>query len=307
MHSNFKQVGFTADLRTCILIFLALLCCVQGAKSSDQASEESCEPITVPLCKDIAYNKTRMPNILRHLQQEDAGLEIHQFYPLVKVQCSRDLQLFLCSVYVPECELGKVTLPCRSLCESAKQGCEALMNKFGFVWPESLACQLFSEESCVKKDSMLEELSAVELHKKLVELGHSVGDQQLSLETCKIMMSYMGKNELGKLEVKKFKKLVEELIILKREFIDYTSGVMTMHQMETALKGREITLNSKTLESIWRHFSSEGGMQYDDFVAGTMKIQTLTDRFKKRISAVLACDCQVATFALEDFIQASLL
>ncbi|XP_061071571.1 uncharacterized protein LOC133105449 isoform X2 [Conger conger] len=281
--------------------------CVKGSKSSLQASQESCEPITVPLCKDIAYNKTRMPNILKHLNQEDAGLEVHQFYPLVKVQCSPDLKFFLCTVYVPKCELGEIRPPCRSLCESAKQGCESLMNKFGFTWPESLACHLFPEESCVKKDSILEELSAMELQKKLIELGHTVGDQQLSLETCKSMMSYMGENESGKLEVKKMNKLLEELILLKREFVGYTSGVMTIHQMETALKGRDITLNSKTFKSIWRHFASEGGMKYDDFVASTMKIQTLTDRFKKRISAGLACDCQVATFALEDFIQASLL
>jgi len=44
-----------------------------------------CEPITIPLCKDIMYNKTIMPNLLNHQKQEDAGLEVHQFYPLVKV------------------------------------------------------------------------------------------------------------------------------------------------------------------------------------------------------------------------------
>jgi len=45
-----------------------------------------CEPITIPLCKDIQYNETIMPNLLNHQKQEDAGLEVHQFYPLVKVQ-----------------------------------------------------------------------------------------------------------------------------------------------------------------------------------------------------------------------------
>jgi len=44
-----------------------------------------CEPITIPLCKDIQYNETIMPNLLLHEKQEDAGLEVHQFYPLVKV------------------------------------------------------------------------------------------------------------------------------------------------------------------------------------------------------------------------------
>jgi len=47
-----------------------------------------CEPITIPLCKDIQYNETIMPNLLNHQKQEDAGLEVHQFYPLVKVRHS---------------------------------------------------------------------------------------------------------------------------------------------------------------------------------------------------------------------------
>jgi len=50
-----------------------------------------CEPITIPLCKDIQYNDTIMPNLLNHQKQEDAGLEVHQFYPLVKVPTADSL------------------------------------------------------------------------------------------------------------------------------------------------------------------------------------------------------------------------
>uniref|UniRef100_A0A3Q3AYN6 Frizzled class receptor 1 n=1 Tax=Kryptolebias marmoratus TaxID=37003 RepID=A0A3Q3AYN6_KRYMA len=103
-----------------------------------------CQPISIPLCTDIAYNETIMPNLLGHTNQEDAGLEVHQFYPLVKVQCSPDLKFFLCSMYAPVCTVLEQALPpCRSLCERARQGCEALMNKFGFQWPDSLACEKF--------------------------------------------------------------------------------------------------------------------------------------------------------------------
>jgi len=45
-----------------------------------------CEPITIPMCKDIQYNMTIIPNLLNHQTQDDAGLEVHQFFPLVKVQ-----------------------------------------------------------------------------------------------------------------------------------------------------------------------------------------------------------------------------
>ncbi|XP_075894716.1 frizzled-2-like [Nelusetta ayraudi] len=103
-----------------------------------------CQPISIPLCTDIAYNKTIMPNLMGHYNQEDAGLEVHQFYPLVKVQCSPDLKFFLCSMYAPVCTvLEKAIPPCRSLCDRAKLGCEALMNKFGFQWPERLRCENF--------------------------------------------------------------------------------------------------------------------------------------------------------------------
>uniref|UniRef100_A0A4W3KEF3 Frizzled class receptor 1 n=1 Tax=Callorhinchus milii TaxID=7868 RepID=A0A4W3KEF3_CALMI len=113
-----------------------------------------CQPISIPLCTDIAYNQTIMPNLLGHTNQEDAGLEVHQFYPLVKVQCSPELKFFLCSMYAPVCTvLEQAIPPCRSLCEQARQGCEALMNKFGFQWPESLRCENFpvhgSNDLCV--------------------------------------------------------------------------------------------------------------------------------------------------------------
>lgn len=113
-----------------------------------------CEPITITLCKDIEYNHTIMPNLVGHERQEDAGLEVHQFFPLVKYNCSPDLHFFLCSVYVPVCTiLPKALPPCRAKCLSAKQGCESVMNKFGFKWPDNLDCDKFPDgpdvEMCV--------------------------------------------------------------------------------------------------------------------------------------------------------------
>ncbi|XP_078700419.1 frizzled-2-like [Branchiostoma floridae x Branchiostoma belcheri] len=134
---------------------LLVLCCVlqggtlvaraqQFSSSSSLGHHGRCEAITIPLCTDIQYNETIMPNLLNHQKQEDAGLEVHQFFPLVKVQCSPDLKFFLCAMYAPVCTvLEEAIPPCRSLCNSARTGCEALMNKFGFQWPESLECSKF--------------------------------------------------------------------------------------------------------------------------------------------------------------------
>lgn len=43
-------------------------------------SESKCELITLPMCKGIGYNHTRMPNQLNHDTQEEAGLEGKFFY-----------------------------------------------------------------------------------------------------------------------------------------------------------------------------------------------------------------------------------
>ncbi|CAG9768939.1 unnamed protein product [Ceutorhynchus assimilis] len=123
-------------------------------------SHDRCQSITIPFCSGIAYNKTIMPNLLGHNTQEEAGLEVHQYFPLVKINCSPDLQFFLCSVFAPVCTILDHPLPpCRSLCLSAKEGCEGIMEKFGFHWPESLNCDSYpdntvAEELCVGQNKL---------------------------------------------------------------------------------------------------------------------------------------------------------
>lgn len=159
-----------ATVSALLLVLVSLGFDIGGGKASGQVLSSRvsdhqviphhgrCEPITIPLCKDIQYNETIMPNLLNHQKQEDAGLEVHQFFPLVKVQCSPDLQFFLCSMYAPVCTIIERAIPpCRSLCMSARLGCEGLMNKFGFRWPESLDCDKFpeanTEELCVGENN----------------------------------------------------------------------------------------------------------------------------------------------------------
>uniref|UniRef100_A0A8C5R275 Frizzled-5 n=1 Tax=Leptobrachium leishanense TaxID=445787 RepID=A0A8C5R275_9ANUR len=101
-----------------------------------------CQEITVPMCKGIEYNLTYMPNQFNHDTQDEAGLEVHQFWPLVEIQCSPDLKFFLCSMYTPICmkDYEKPLPPCRSVCEGAKAGCSPLMRQYGFAWPERMNC-----------------------------------------------------------------------------------------------------------------------------------------------------------------------
>ncbi|XP_028820357.1 frizzled-5 [Denticeps clupeoides] len=119
-----------------------------------------CEPITVPMCKGIGYNLTYMPNLFNHDTQEEVGLEVHQFWPLVRIRCSADLLFFLCSMYTPIClpDYRKPLPPCRSVCERAKRGCSPLMTQYGFEWPERMGCELLpvlgdSERLCMDQNS----------------------------------------------------------------------------------------------------------------------------------------------------------
>lgn len=116
-----------------------------------------CEPIMIKICKNIEYNHTIMPNLLGHTKQDAADIDSYQFAPLVKVGCSQHMKLFLCSIYAPVCTvLDRPIPPCRSLCQYSRKGCENLMNKFGYQWPENFDCKLFPESGknvlCVGED-----------------------------------------------------------------------------------------------------------------------------------------------------------
>uniref|UniRef100_H3B9V4 Frizzled-5 n=2 Tax=Latimeria chalumnae TaxID=7897 RepID=H3B9V4_LATCH len=106
------------------------------------SKEIVCQEITVPMCQNIGYNFTYMPNQFNHDSQDEAGLEVHQFWPLVEIQCSPDLRFFLCSMYTPIClsDYKKPLPPCRSVCERARAGCSPLMRQYGFAWPERMYC-----------------------------------------------------------------------------------------------------------------------------------------------------------------------
>uniref|UniRef100_A0A3P8VX41 Frizzled-3 n=1 Tax=Cynoglossus semilaevis TaxID=244447 RepID=A0A3P8VX41_CYNSE len=106
----------------------------------------TCEPITLRMCQGLAYNSTFMPNVLNHYDQQTAALAMEPFHPMVNLQCSPELRMFLCSLYAPVCsEYGRITLPCRRLCLQAKSDCYRLMDMFGVSWPEEMDCNRFPD------------------------------------------------------------------------------------------------------------------------------------------------------------------
>ncbi|XP_045598469.1 frizzled-10 [Procambarus clarkii] len=101
-----------------------------------------CERITIPMCKEMLYNTTRMPNLLGHFSQAEAAIQVHEYMPLVDIGCSRHLRFFLCSLYAPMCSpvVGTPVPSCRSICLQVKQNCLPVLQKFNFSWPAVLDC-----------------------------------------------------------------------------------------------------------------------------------------------------------------------
>ena len=125
--------------------------------SSTNTRNPKCEKITVQMCKNLNYSMTHFPNQFWHEDQSEAALEVHQFWPLIQINCSPMLKPFLCSMYVPVCgDTDKTVRPCRSTCEEARKGCKDLMKTYGFKWPQKFNCVLFPEKKddpyCLGKD-----------------------------------------------------------------------------------------------------------------------------------------------------------
>ncbi|XP_076822038.1 frizzled-5-like isoform X2 [Clavelina lepadiformis] len=107
-----------------------------------------CETLHEPMCKDIGYNLTDVTlspaNIFR---QSDAAAIVVQFRPLMRVNCSEEMILLVCSIYMPICmpDYDIFLPPCRFICERARKGCGPLFEKYRIPWPEDFQCEKFPE------------------------------------------------------------------------------------------------------------------------------------------------------------------
>ncbi|XP_033728071.1 prolow-density lipoprotein receptor-related protein 1-like [Pecten maximus] len=110
-----------------------------------------CEPLRASVCESMPYNYTILPNTFNDNSQDDAIIAINQYSPLMKIDCSVSLVPFLCVLYLPVCTQMQTPLPpCRKLCNDVRNGCESIMNEFGYMWPEEFNCAKFpSSGLCV--------------------------------------------------------------------------------------------------------------------------------------------------------------
>ncbi|XP_019632159.1 PREDICTED: secreted frizzled-related protein 3-like isoform X1 [Branchiostoma belcheri] len=145
--------------------FLPLLAAGLALLARD-AGAALCEPITIPMCKKMPWNMTRMPNLLHHSTQENAKLAIEQYESLVNYtpSCSPDLLLFfLCSMYAPICTLEfsqEPIRPCKKVCEGARAACEPVVLAYNHTWPDHLKCDdlpVYELGVCISPEAIVTE------------------------------------------------------------------------------------------------------------------------------------------------------
>ncbi|CAL4063757.1 unnamed protein product, partial [Meganyctiphanes norvegica] len=127
-----------------------------GTVIGSRATEPTCVdiPEDMGLCSGIDYTKMRLPNLLDHETLTEAQKQANYWVPLLNLRCHPDTQLFLCSLFTPVC-LEQPIYPCRSLCITVRNGCEARMRQYSFPWPDMLHCDKFPEDNdmCIAPQS----------------------------------------------------------------------------------------------------------------------------------------------------------
>ncbi|KAK7909299.1 hypothetical protein WMY93_013983 [Mugilogobius chulae] len=123
--------------------------CVQSSQSRLQSpGPAACEPIGIPLCKDCPITSPSCPTYWdTHPKMTQAWRRTSSFPGKSAVQPF--IKEFICSMYAPQCLEGKARAPCRRTCEHTRAGCEPLMRKFGFTWPDKFNCDNFKNDTCI--------------------------------------------------------------------------------------------------------------------------------------------------------------
>ena len=121
--------------------------------TSTTAAPSVCEPITAitPMCIiDVSYKSTTFPNMFGHKTALEAHADMAQYWPLLEIGCASEIRQFLCSLYVPKCtDADSEWLPCKELCQKAKDGCLSVMKKYNFPWPDNMECDILPEDNCI--------------------------------------------------------------------------------------------------------------------------------------------------------------
>ncbi|RMC05707.1 hypothetical protein DUI87_17250 [Hirundo rustica rustica] len=74
-------MGPAAGSAALLLCWLSGCCAAISSMDIERPGDGRCQPIEIPMCKDIGYNMTRMPNLMGHENQREAAIQLHEFAP----------------------------------------------------------------------------------------------------------------------------------------------------------------------------------------------------------------------------------
>lgn len=119
----------------CKLILLAL--------SIARASCQYCEPVTIDSCLSAGYNFTaRFQDVGGQPYQNVQASRLNVYVPLLTSTCSNFTSTILCSLYIPKCEKGISTPPCREVCSKFVGDCFDDLSVVGLAGLISALCNL---------------------------------------------------------------------------------------------------------------------------------------------------------------------
>lgn len=140
-----------------IIIAIIFMEINHGVYSEGMGKE--CTPIGNAFCFSNLYNMTKFPNVLGHLNLQEAQNAFMDFQALIKTGCSKYLEQFLCFVFVPPCTILETPLSvCRGFCQlAATKECMEILKQLS-IRPEVLVCDRYPEsELCISQYNIISE------------------------------------------------------------------------------------------------------------------------------------------------------
>ncbi|XP_078100428.1 calpain-2 catalytic subunit-like isoform X2 [Sander vitreus] len=142
--------------------------------------------------------------------------------------------------------------------------------------------ELFNQSA--GNDMEVSAFELVEILNKVVSHRSDIKTDGFSLETGRLIVSLLDKDESGKLGLMEFhflwSKIQKYLAIFKKYDTD-SSGTMNSHEMRGAAAEAGFQVNSAVLQSIVSHYSdAQYAIDFDSFVGCLIKLEMLFKMFK---------------------------
>ncbi|XP_023668538.1 sorcin isoform X2 [Paramormyrops kingsleyae] len=145
------------------------------------------------------------------------------------------------------------------------------------------------------------QISADELQVCLTQANFSGAYKPFNLETCRLMISMLDRDGSHTMGFNEFKELWNVLYAWKQHFASIDrdqSGSVDPQEMQQAVSSMGYRLSPQAMNGMIKRYSTQGKISFDDYVACSVKLRTLTDLFRKRDQTQQG----VATFSYDDFI-----